>query len=176
MSDLLDAHPGILPFEGVLPTLHAGVWLAPGAHVIGHATLADDVNVWHNAVIRADVMPITIGPRTNVQDLSMIHVTSHRFATTIGADVTIGHRAILHGCTVGDRCLIGMGAIVLDGATIEDDCLIGAGALIPPGAHIPAGSVVLGAPGKIRRTTTDAERLGFVESARHYVELARRHG
>lgn len=162
----------VLPFGGKIPELGDGVFIARGAQIIGDVTLGDQASVWFNAVLRGDVMPITIGPRTNIQDLSVVHVTSHTHPTHIGADVTVGHRAILHGCTVEDACLIGMGATLLDGAHIEPGCLIAAGALIPPGMRVPAHSLVMGAPGKIRREVTPEERQRFLDSAAHYVELA----
>jgi carbonic anhydrase/acetyltransferase-like protein (isoleucine patch superfamily) len=155
--------------------LEQGAWIAPSADVIGEVTLGEDVNVWYGAVIRGDVMPISVGARSNVQDLSLLHATSGVSRTTIGTDVTVGHRAVLHGCTIGNFCLIGMGAIVLDNVEIGDYCLIGAGALLTPGKKIPSGSVVLGSPGKIVREVTDAERRQFEESASHYVLLARQH-
>ena len=120
-------------------------------------------------------MPIRIGARTNIQDLCLVHASSDISRATIGEDVTVGHGAIIHGAIIGDRCLIGMGAIILDNANVGDDCLVGAGALIPPGKDIPAGSVVLGSPGKVVRSVTDADRAQFLESAKHYVQLAREH-
>lgn len=142
---------------------------------MGDVHLGDGANVWYGSVLRGDVMPIRVGARTNIQDLTVVHVTSGEYPTHIGHDVTVGHRAIIHGCTVGDFCLIGMGAILLDGAEIGDYSLIGAGAVVTPGTKIPPGSLVLGSPGRVVRQVSDEEREGFVDSARHYVELARRH-
>ena len=167
--------PGLLDFEGVFPRLGDGVFIAPGARVIGDVERGEGASVWYNAVIRGDVFPVTIGAGTNVQDGAVIHVTGGVHATVVGRDVTIGHGAIVHGCVVGDRCLIGMGSIVLDGAEIGEESLIAAGAVVPPGMIIPPGSVVMGSPGKIRRAVTDAERSRFQASAHHYQELARRH-
>ena len=163
----------ILSYKGILPTLGQDAYVAPGARVIGDVVLGDGASVWFNSVVRGDVMPIRIGARTNIQDLSVLHVSSDTFATTIGDDVTVGHRAIIHGCTIEDRCLIGMGAIILDGAHIEEGCLIAAGALVPPGVRVPAGSMYMGAPGKVRRQVSPEELEGFLESAKHYSELAR---
>jgi carbonic anhydrase/acetyltransferase-like protein (isoleucine patch superfamily) len=163
----------LLSYKGILPTLGEDAYVAPGARVIGDVVLGDGASVWFNSVVRGDVMPIRIGARTNIQDLSVLHVSSETFATTIGDDVTVGHRAIIHGCTIEDRCLIGMGAIILDGAYIEEGCLIAAGALVPPGVRVPAGSVYMGAPGKVRRQVSQAELENFLESAKHYSELAR---
>lgn len=162
-------------FEGMSPTLGRGVWVAPGAQVMGDVVLGDGVNVWYNAVLRGDVHQIRVGDRTNIQDLSMLHVTSGQHPCIVGDDVTVGHRAILHGCSVDHGCLIGMGAIILDGAHIGEFSLIGAGALIAPGKQIPPRSVIMGAPGKIVRQVTDEEVEGFLASARHYVGLAERH-
>ena len=166
---------GILSFEEHSPSLAEGVFVAPGAQVIGQVTLGPDVNVWHNCVLRGDDMPITVGARTNIQDLSMLHVTTGMFGCHIGEDVTIGHRAIIHACTIGDRCLIGMGAIILDGAVIEDDCMIAAGSIIGPGKRIEAGSMIMGAPGRFKRKLTEQDVQMHLLSALHYVELAKRH-
>ena len=165
----------ILQLDGVQPRLGRDVFIAPSALVIGHATLGDAANIWFGSVVRADVGTIHIGARTNIQDLSMIHVTHDKFTTWIGADVTVGHRAMLHGCRIEDTVLIGMGSIVLDGAVIEPRCIIGAGALIPPGKRIASGSMVMGSPGKVTRQLTDSEMDQFTVSAQHYVNLARRY-
>lgn len=143
--------------------------------VIGRVTLRDQASVWYNAVLRGDVHDIVIGERTNIQDLSMLHATTGVSPTIIGNDVTVGHRAILHGCSIGHTSLIGMGAIILDEAEIGEYSLVGAGALVTPGKKYPARSVILGSPGKVVRETTDAEIEGFLESARHYVEMAQKH-
>lgn len=165
----------IFGFEGTLPILGEGAWVAPGAQVMGDVVLGDGANIWYNAVLRGDVHSIRVGARTNIQDLSVLHVTSGQFACLVGDDVTVGHRAVLHGCTVERGCLIGMGAIVLDGAVVGEFSLIGAGALVAPGKVIPPRSVVMGSPGKIVRQVTDAEVDGFLASAAHYVTLAQRH-
>lgn len=165
----------ILVYEGTAPTLHNGVFIAPGAVVLGRVTLGRDANVWYNAVLRGDVHDIIIGERTNIQDLSMVHATTGVSPTIIGDDVTVGHRAILHGCRVGNGCLIGMGAILLDGVEIGENSLVGAGAMIPPGKKFPPNSVILGAPGRVQRQVSDAEIESFMESARHYVALAKKH-
>lgn len=167
--------PELIDFEGKFPTVADGVFVAPGASVIGEVELGIDSSVWYNAVIRGDVCPISIGARTNIQDLSVIHVTSGTHPTTIGDDVTVGHGATIHGCEIEDRCLIGMGAIILDGAVVESESLVAAGSLIPPGMRIPSGSLVMGSPAKIKRELTDEERASIEASAYHYVELAGRH-
>lgn len=168
-------HSGILPFEGATPRLAEGAYIAPGAQVIGNVELGEQASVWYNAVLRGDLEKITVGARTNVQDGTVIHIESGQYPTIIGEGVTIGHKALVHACTIGDNCLIGMGSIILDGAVIEDNCLIAAGAVVTPGTHVPAGSLVMGTPGKVVRELTDEQIAGFRESAAHYVELAERH-
>ncbi len=167
--------PGLIDFEGEFPTVEKGVYVAPGARVIGHVEIGAHSSVWYNGVVRGDVCPITIGDRTNIQDLSVVHVTSGAHATHIGDEVTVGHKATIHGCRIGDRCLIGIGAIVLDGAVIEEECLIAAGALIPPGMRVPRGSLVMGSPGIVKRELSEEERQSIYASSAHYVEMARRH-
>jgi carbonic anhydrase/acetyltransferase-like protein (isoleucine patch superfamily) len=156
--------------EGIAPTLpaHGTYWVAPTASVIGKVTLAEGVGIWFGAVIRGDDEPIAIGRDTNLQEHCVVH-TDTGFPATIGVGCTIGHRAIVHGCTVGDNVLIGMGAIVLTGARIGDNCLIGAGALIPEGREIPAGSLVIGMPGKVVRQLTADEIARNKASGLHYV-------
>lgn len=156
--------------DGVSPELPAdgAYWIAPTATVIGKVRLGAGVGVWFGAVIRGDGEPIVIGENTNIQEQTVIH-TDPGFPVTVGAGCTIGHRAIVHGCTIGDHVLIGMGAIVLNGAMIGDDCLIGAGALIPEGREIPPGSLVLGMPGKVVRPLSADEIARSRVSAAHYV-------
>jgi carbonic anhydrase/acetyltransferase-like protein (isoleucine patch superfamily) len=166
---------GIITFEGVQPDVGQDVYIAPGARVIGHVELGDEVSVWYNTVIRGDVNDIRIGARTNIQDLSMIHVDSGGFPTHIGEGVTVGHKAIIHGATVGDNCLIGMGATLLNGAVVEDDAMVAAGALVTPGTTIPSGTLAMGSPAKPRRELSGEEIEAFRESAAHYIETARRH-
>ena len=158
---------------GVRPTLGRDVFIAPNAVVIGDVHLGDESSVWFGTTIRGDVFPIRFGARTNVQDGSVVHVTGGRAKTTVGDDVTIGHMALLHGCTVGSRCLIGMGSIVLDGAIVGDDCVVGAGALVTPGARIPSGSLVMGSPAKVVRPLDDKDRAWILEAGTLYVQYAR---
>lgn len=158
---------------GQSPTCHPGAWVAPSADVIADVVLAEDANIWFGAVIRGDNTTIAVGARTNVQEGAMLH-SDPGAPLTIGADCTIGHHAILHGCTVGARTLIGMGAIVLNRATIGDECIVGAGALVTEGKSFPAGSLILGSPAKVVRQLDSQERAFLVVSARHYVEKARR--
>lgn len=153
------------------PTLDKGVWIAPGAAVKGNVILGENVNIWYNAVIRAEINRITIGKNSNVQDNATIHVERHA-DVNIGENVTIGHGAIVHGCTVGDNTLIGMGAIILNRAVIGKNCIIGAGALVTEDKVIPDNSVVIGSPGKVVRMVCEEEIRHNTENAMHYVEAA----
>jgi len=156
------------------PTLpeDGSCWIAPGAHVIGDARLGREVSIWFGAVIRADNTPILIGDGSNVQEGAMLH-SDPDAPLTIGADCTIGHHAVLHGCTIGDGVLVGMGATVLNHARIGDDCLIGAGALVTEGKIFPAGSLIVGSPARAVRTLDEAEIARLRESAAGYVAKAR---
>lgn len=144
------------------------VYIAPNATVVGDVKLGRDVNIWYGAVLRGDSGTITVGEGSNIQDNCVIHEK-----TTIGAYCTIGHGAIVHGCTVGDNTLIGMGAIVLNGAVLGEGCLVGAGAVVTGKANAPAGSVLLGSPAKITKTLTPEQIHGQRHDAQHYVELAK---
>ena len=162
----------IAPFRGVAPRIAASAFVTDSAVVIGDVVIGPDTSLWFHSVVRGDVYPIRIGRGTNIQDHATLHVLSGRAATTVGDNVTIGHGAIVHGCTIGNRTLVGMGAIVLDGVEVGDDCLIGAGALLTPGTHIPAGQLVLGSPAKATRPLTVAERASLLASAEHYATVA----
>jgi carbonic anhydrase/acetyltransferase-like protein (isoleucine patch superfamily) len=159
----------ILPFRKVWPKIHETAFVVPSADVIGDVELGAHSSVWFQCVIRGDVNWIKIGSKTNIQDHSMLHVTRKKSPLKIGDEVTIGHRVTLHGCTVGNRILIGMGAIVLDDAEIGDECLIGAGALITQRMKIPPRSLVLGSPAKVIRPVNDKELAFFSKSAENYV-------
>ncbi|SEL89661.1 Carbonic anhydrase or acetyltransferase, isoleucine patch superfamily [Sphingomonas palmae] len=159
-------------FKGHRPTCHPTSWVAPSADVVGDVTLGEDVSVWFRAVIRADNTPIPIGARSNVQEGAMLH-SDPGSPLTIGEDVTIGHHAILHGCTIGHRVLIGMGATVLNGAVIADDCLVGAGALVTEGKTFPPGSLIVGSPAKAVRPLDERAITMLKVSAAHYVENGR---
>lgn len=150
------------------PQLASSVWLAPNAIVIGDVRLDEGVSIWWNAVLRGDNDPIAIGVNTNIQDGSVLH-TDEGIPLTLGRDITVGHRVMLHGCTVGDGSLIGMGSILLNGATIGKNCLIGAGSLIPEGKSIPERSLVVGSPGRVVRELTDEDIARIAYSAQHYV-------
>jgi carbonic anhydrase/acetyltransferase-like protein (isoleucine patch superfamily) len=149
----------------------ASVFIAGNATVTGDVTIAKDASIWFGAVIRADKDRILIGERSNVQDNSVVH-TSKGHPVTIGNDVSVGHGAILHGCTVHDRVLVGMGAIVLNGAVIGEDSIIGAGAVVTEGAVIPAGSVVLGVPGKVVKQASAEQQASILKNSASYVELS----
>ena len=156
------------------PRIAATAWVADSAAVIGRVDLAEGASVWYGAVLRGDNDRITVGARSNVQDGSVLHADAG-FPLTLGADVTVGHQAMLHGCTVGDGSLIGIKAVVLNRAVIGRECLIGANALIPEGKVIPDRSLVLGSPGKVVRSLTDEEVARLREGARSYVDNARRY-
>ncbi|NJR14062.1 MAG: gamma carbonic anhydrase family protein [Phyllobacteriaceae bacterium] len=149
------------------------VWIAPGAAVIGNVRLGAGVGIWFGAVLRGDTEPITIGARSNIQEHAMVH-TDPGYPATVGEGCTIGHRAILHGCTIGENSLIGMGATVLNGAVIGANCLVGAGALITERKQFPDGSLIVGAPAKVVRALTDAEIDNLRKSATHYAANQRR--
>lgn len=158
-------------FDGAEPQVAADAWVAPGAHVMGRVVLEDGASVWFNAVLRGDNEEIRVGAGSNLQENVVCH-TDMGFPLTIGAGCTIGHKAMLHGCTIGENSLIGMGATVLNGAKIGRNCLIGAGALIPEGREIPDGSLVMGMPGKVVRALDEAAIEGLRRSAAGYREKA----
>jgi carbonic anhydrase/acetyltransferase-like protein (isoleucine patch superfamily) len=163
-----------IPLDGHEPVLADSAWLAPGATLVGDVQLADRASVWYGAVLRSDSEPIRIGAGSNVQDNCVIHV-DHGFPATLGEGVSVGHSAVLHGCTVEDGCLIGMSATVLNGARIGAGSLVAAGALVLEGTVIPPGSLVAGVPAKVRRELTEDEARHLEANAAVYVELARKH-
>ena len=146
----------------------SGAYLAPNATVVGDVVLGKDASIWYGAVLRGDCGTITVGDETNIQENCVLHEK-----TTLGKQCTVGHGAILHGCVLGDRCLVGMGAIVLDGAVLGDGCLVGAGALVTGKTNAPAGSMLLGSPAKVVRELTPEQLQANLESAEHYVILAK---
>jgi carbonic anhydrase/acetyltransferase-like protein (isoleucine patch superfamily) len=150
------------------PVVGNNVYLASTAVVLGDVTLGDQSSVWYNAVLRGDINRIVIGPGSNIQDNAVVHL-SDDYGCIVGSFVTVGHSAILHACTVGDECLIGMGATVLDGAEIGDQCIVGANSLVTTGMTVPAGSMVLGSPAKVVRQLSDAERKNLRPWADKYV-------
>ena len=149
-------------------------WIAPGAVVLGDVTLGKDVSLWYGTVVRGDTERIVIGDETNIQDLSLVHADPG-VPCLIGQRVSVGHRVILHGCTVADDCLIGMGAILLNGVTIGAGSIVGAGAVLTEGKEIPPGSLVVGVPGRVLRPVDDAARARMEHTWRHYIALAARH-
>jgi carbonic anhydrase/acetyltransferase-like protein (isoleucine patch superfamily) len=164
----------VLPFAGKSPRIGADVFLAPNATIIGDVEIEDGASVWFGAVVRGDIGPIRIGARTNVQDLACLHLTEGVSQTILGADVTVGHGAILHGCVVGDRCLVGMGSVILDNARIGEGSVVAAGAVVTPRTLVPPRSLVRGAPAKVIREVNAAEAALGADGAAHYVANARR--
>ncbi len=163
----------IRSFRGITPKLAKGVWIADSADVIGDVELGEDVSIWFGTVLRGDVMPIRIGARSNIQDLSMSHGTDGMWGVEIGEEVTVGHRAVVHGCTIADRVLIGMGAVILDGCKINEGAVIAAGSVLSPGTTVPARTMWAGVPAKQRREITDIDWGIILGTAEHYRELAR---
>jgi len=174
-------HPNLRSFNGITPQLGARVYIDPAATVIGDVVLGDDVSVWPGAVIRGDMHRIRIGARSNVQDNAVLHITHASdynpggWPLVIGEDVVIGHRAILHGCTLGNRILVGNGAIVNDGAIVADEVIIGAGCMVPPGRTLESGYVYVGNPCRQGRAVKDSERKFFRYSPANYVRLKDRY-
>lgn len=164
----------VLGLDDWQPDMDDSAWAAPGSYLIGAVQLAADVSVWYGAVLRADNETIRVGAGSNIQDGCVVHADPG-FPAVLGSGVTVGHRAVLHGCTVEDGCLIGMGAVVLNGAVIGGGSLLAAGTVVREGAKIPPGSLVAGVPGKVRREVTDEEKTRIRLAARRYVANADRH-
>jgi carbonic anhydrase/acetyltransferase-like protein (isoleucine patch superfamily) len=163
----------ILPYRGVLPKIDASAFVASTAVVIGDVEIGPDSGIWFGCVIRGDVHRIRIGARTNIQDGTIIHCTLDKWGCTIGSDITIGHGAILHACTLEDGCFIGMGAIVMDNARVESGAMVAAGALVTPGKVVKKGELWGGNPAKPMRPLTEPELAFFPVSAQRYVNLAK---
>jgi len=167
----------ISPYRNISPTLGARVYVDPSAVVIGQVTIGEDASIWPTAVVRGDVHSITIGARTSIQDGSVLHVTHDGpfapggRALIIGSDVTVGHRAVLHACTIGNACLVGMGSIVLDGVEVEDLVMIGAGSIVAPGKRLETGGLYVGSPARRVRDLKQGEIDFLTYSAAHYVRL-----
>lgn len=155
-------------FHGIKPEIANGVFIAPSADVIGKVFLAKNVSIWHQCVARGDVNSITVGENTNVQDLSMLHVTKD-FKLTIGANVSIGHSVTVHGCTIDNGCLIGMGAIIMDGAHIGENSVVAGGSVVPPGKKYPPRSMIMGNPAIVKRSLTDDEAALYANHYKAYV-------
>ena len=162
----------ILPYGGVLPTIDPSAFIAPHAVVIGDVVIGAETSVWFNCTIRGDVHEIRIGARTNIQDGTVIHVTGGKLGTYIGSDITIGHGAILHACTLDDGCFIGMGATLLDGVVVESGAMVAAGAVVTPGKRVKRGELWAGNPAKLLRELKAEEMAFFLKSAANYVSLA----
>lgn len=159
----------ILPHRGRNPKIADSVWVAPSADIIGDVVIGEESSIWFQVVIRGDVHSIRIGNRTNIQDHSMLHCTRVTSPLNIGDDVTVGHQVTLHGCTLGNRILVGMGAVLLDDCVIGDDCIVGAGALVTKGTVVPPGSLVVGSPAKVARPLKPEELAFLKKSANNYV-------
>lgn len=157
------------PFRSILPTVHESAYVDQSAQVIGDVHIGPESSVWMNVVIRGDVHSIRVGARTNIQDGTIVHVMRDTHPTVIGDDVTIGHGAVVHGCTIEDRCLIGMGAILLNGCRVGTGSIVAAGAVLPEGMVVPPGSMVMGLPAKVRRALTPEEDASIKWYADNYV-------
>ena len=166
----------IKPYKGVHPKIQPTVFVVETAVIIGDVEIGEYSSIWFNAVVRGDVHYIRIGDRTNIQDLCMLHVTKDTHPLILGNDITVGHSVTLHGCTIKDRCLIGMGTTILDGAVVGEDCIIGAGALVTEGAVIPPGTLAIGMPAKPKRDLTEKEIARIRQSAQNYIDYARTYG
>jgi carbonic anhydrase/acetyltransferase-like protein (isoleucine patch superfamily) len=163
----------LFELSGVRPVVGRDVFVAETATVIGDVHLGDEAGIWFGAVLRGDYFPIRVGARTNIQDNAVVHITAGIAGATIGDDVTVGHSAIIHGCTVGNLCLIGMGSIVLDGANVGDESFVAAGSLVTPNTIIPPRSFVMGRPAKVVRPVRDEDLAWIRASAAAYVVHAR---
>jgi carbonic anhydrase/acetyltransferase-like protein (isoleucine patch superfamily) len=160
----------IRAYRGVVPKIAASAYIDPSAQVIGDVLVGERSSIWPNVTVRGDVNSIRIGDETNIQDNCVLHCDADFFPLNIGNRVTVGHLAMLHGCTIEDDCLIGIGAIVLNGAKIGSGSVIAAGAVVPEGAEVPPRSMVMGVPAKVKRPLTEDERDRFRQNAKHYVE------
>ena len=165
----------IRPFGGKTPQLGEGVFVAPSADVIGNVIIGARSTIWYCAVLRADVESIRVGAETSIQDNTVVHVDSSGYSTVIGDRVTVGHSVVLHGCSIGDDALIGIGSIVLNGAEVGAGAMVGAGSLVTPGTKIPPGMLALGSPARVKRPLTDEEKRNMREGATRYVRLGREH-
>lgn len=170
----MTGHSPLIPLPDRTPQVADTAWIAPTAAVIGAVTIGAGTGVFYSAVVRGDTSTITIGAGSNLQDGVVVHADPG-FACSIGSGVSVGHAAVVHGSTIEDDCLIGMGAVVLNGAVVGRGSMVAAGAVVLEGAQIPPGSLVAGVPGKVRRELTDQERAGVRENARHYTELTATH-
>ena len=162
----------IHPYRGVVPKVHLSAWIADSADVIGDVELGEESSVWFSAVIRGDVNFVRVGRGTNLQDGTVLHVNRNGTPTILEDYVTVGHAARLHGCHVKSNCLVGIGAVVLDGAVLEEECVVAAGAVVSPGTLVPKGSVLMGAPARVKRSVTEKDLEWIYRSAKNYIGLA----
>ena len=165
----------IKKFRGKSPVIPDSCYISESVDLIGDVTLGENVSLWFGTVVRGDMHHITIGNRSNIQDNSVIHVTTDISPTRIGSEVTVGHNAIIHGATIENRCLIGMGAIIMDDVVVGEGSIVGAGAVVPPNMIIPPRSLVVGLPAKIVRQTTDEELEMIIERAQHYIDFSQKY-
>ena len=165
----------ISKFEDKFPVIHPTAFVAENSTVIGDVEIGEDSSIWFGSVVRGDVNYIRIGERTNIQDNCVIHVSGGTHPTVLGNEITVGHRVLLHGCTVDDRCLIGMGAILMDGVHVGEECLVGAGSPLTPGTIVPPRSLVIGSPARVKRELTSDEIAFLDRSWRNYTELKLRY-
>ena len=168
LATILNKDEKLFPYQDLYPDIADDVFLAPGVKIIGDVKIGKGSSVWYNSVLRGDVHYIKIGEMTNIQDMSMLHVTNGKYPLNIGNKVTIGHSVKLHGCTLQDLCLIGIGSVVLDGAVVEEKSLVAAGAVVRPGFVVPSGKLVAGVPAKVVRDLTPEEMEEFEKSAERY--------
>ncbi|RDY23045.1 gamma carbonic anhydrase family protein [Romboutsia maritimum] len=164
----------IKAYQGIEPKIDETAFIAPSADIIGEVIIEKNANIWYNVVIRSEEQKIVIGENTNIQDGSVVHI-GYGFDTIVGKNVTVGHKAIIHGCKIGDNTLIGMGAVVLDGAEVGEFTLLGAASLVPPGKKIPSGVLAMGSPAKVVRELTEEEKKNLTNSAMKYIETANNH-
>ncbi len=162
-------------YDGKRPRLAPDVFVAPGAVIIGDVVIGEGSSIWYNTVVRGDMGSVAIGRHTNIQDLCVLHMTTDVSNLTIGNEVTVGHRVVLHGCTIEDRCLIGMGAVILDNAVIGRDSIVAAGAVVTERAIIPPNSLVVGMPARVKKTLAGMGASPSARIAGHYLDVARKH-
>jgi carbonic anhydrase/acetyltransferase-like protein (isoleucine patch superfamily) len=162
----------LYPYKGTMPQAGPGLFVAPGGRVVGRVTLGAEVSIWFNVAVRGDTDVVVVGEGTNIQDGTVVHTETGNPAI-IGRDVTVGHSCILHGCEIGDNCLIGMGSTILNGAKLGENCLVGAGSLITEGKEFPAGSVIMGRPAKVVRQVEERDLAMIRRGAAHYRQNAR---
>ncbi len=173
--DASAGRPIVRSFGAARPRIHRDAWLAPGCVVVGDVEIGPDSTVWYGAVLRGDVHSIRVGARSNLQDHSVVHVTAGRFAAEIGDEVTVGHRAVVHGCVIKDGALVGIGASVLDGASVGEGALVAAHSVVTPGTVIPPRVLAMGTPARVVRELSDEEQRLQLERALAYIETARVH-